>query len=215
MEIQKYSSIPERYDYLFKIVLVGDSGVGKTNLLSQLTKQNFCTTTPPTIGVEFTTVNFKVGEDIIKAQIWDTAGQERFRAITSAYYRGTYGALIVYDVTRKQSLFQSVNHWFIQLRQHARNNPTIVLVGNKVDLDESREITTEAGKRIAEENNVLFIETSALSGENVKKAFLELVNSIYEKNKRIGSVGVKKELGFDKKNIEKVFKKTPKKSGCC
>lgn len=214
MQTQNTPSVPEKFDYLFKIVLVGDSGVGKTNLLSQLTKQEFSAYTPPTIGVEFATISFKIDDHVVKAQIWDTAGQERYRAITSAYYRGTYGALIVYDITRKATLSQSVNHWLIQLRQHSRKNTTIMLIGNKKDLEQQREVPTEDGKRHAEQNELAFFETSALSGENVRKAFLELIKHIYEKNKLLGVTGNKK--AFDVGGGTEPLKNLkPKKGSCC
>lgn len=217
METQVARDLQEKFDYLFKIVIVGDSGVGKTNLLSQLTKQDFSMSTPPTIGVEFSTISFKIENHIVKAQIWDTAGQERFRAITSAYYRGTYGALVVYDITKKTTLSQSINHWLIQLRQFSKKNIAIMLVGNKKDLDQQREVPVEEGKRHAEQNDLAFFETSALSGENVRKAFFELVKDIYEKNKLLGgSLGSKKPFEVTNHKVEPVKRLKPKKkSSCC
>lgn len=206
----------EKFDYLFKIVLVGDSGVGKTNLLLQLTKNEFSASTPATIGVEFATISFKINNDIVKAQIWDTAGQERYRAITSAYYRGTYGALIVYDITRKSTLTQSVNHWLMQLRQFSKNNTSIVLLGNKKDLDRQREVSAEEGKRIAEENGLKFFETSALSGENVRKAFFELIKNIYENNKLKNAFVYKQGFIKNSDNLRLLrHSKKKKNSNCC
>lgn len=216
MDAQNIENVPEKFDYLFKIVLVGDSGVGKTNLLSQLTRQEFSTSSPPTIGVEFATISFKIGHHVVKAQIWDTAGQERYRAITSAYYRGTYGALVVYDITRRATLSQSVNHWLMQLRQHSRKNTTIILVGNKKDLEQQREVSVEEGKRLAEQNGFALFETSALSGENVRKVFFELVKDIYEKNKLADAVNSKSSLEIEKEKTKPVRKpKAKKSSGCC
>ncbi|KAF7682769.1 GTP-binding protein YPT32/YPT11 [Astathelohania contejeani] len=204
----------ELYDYLFKIVLIGNSGVGKTNLLSKLTRNDFQRETKATIGVEFATMTFKLKEAIVKAQIWDTAGQERYRAITSAYYRGTLGALIVYDVTRKSSLTDSINHWLTQLRAHSQENITIMLVGNKVDLEEMRQVTQGEGERLACANGLIFFETSAYSGENVKEAFNELIKCIYEKNKTLDKARWKKVQHQMK--LEGVPLETKKKkSGCC
>ncbi|CAO3669950.1 unnamed protein product [Rhizopus stolonifer] len=115
----------------------------------------------------------------VKAQIWDTSGQERYRAITGAYYRGAVGALLVYDITR-QSSFQNVQHWLKELRDHADQNSVIMLVGNKVDLSESsRQVTTEEGGALAEQEGFLFIETSALDATNVDKAFATVFDTIY------------------------------------
>ncbi|KAL0265653.1 UNVERIFIED_CONTAM: hypothetical protein PYX00_011367 [Menopon gallinae] len=215
MNTQNVEGAPEKFDYLFKIVLVGDSGVGKTNLLSQLTRQEFSTSSPPTIGVEFATISFKIGHHVVKAQIWDTAGQERYRAITSAYYRGTYGALVVYDITRRATLSQSVNHWLMQLRQYSRKNTTIILVGNKKDLEPQREVSVEEGKRLAEQNGFAIFETSALSGENVRRVFFELVRDIYEKNKLTDAVNSKNNFGIEDEKTKPIKKSRPKKSGGC
>eukprot|EP01126_Amoeba_proteus_P017307 TRINITY_DN1827_c0_g2_i2.p1 TRINITY_DN1827_c0_g2~~TRINITY_DN1827_c0_g2_i2.p1 ORF type:complete len:135 (+),score=19.38 TRINITY_DN1827_c0_g2_i2:75-479(+) len=121
----------EAYDLLFKIVLVGDSSVGKSNLLSRFTKNEFYEETKSTIGVEFAVKNVRLREKIVKAQIWDTAGQERYRAITSAYYRSAVGAMLVYDLVQKES-FDNIERWLAELRQHADSNIEIMLVGNKL-----------------------------------------------------------------------------------
>ncbi|KAH0985750.1 hypothetical protein GBA52_012927 [Prunus armeniaca] len=121
------------YDYLFKVVLIGDSGVGKSNLLSRFTRNEFSLESKSTIGVEFATRSIRVDDKVVKAQIWDTAGQERYRAITSAYYRGAVGALLVYDVTRHVT-FENVERWLKELRDHTDANIVIMLVGNKGDL---------------------------------------------------------------------------------
>ncbi|KAK9162036.1 hypothetical protein Syun_002938 [Stephania yunnanensis] len=132
----------EEYDYLFKVVLIGDSGVGKSNLLSRFTRNEFCLESKSTIGVEFATRTLQVEGKTIKAQIWDTAGQERYRAITSAYYRGALGALLVYDVT-KPTTFENVSRWLKELRDHADSNIVIMLIGNKTDLKHLRAVATE------------------------------------------------------------------------
>nr|CAD1834314.1 unnamed protein product [Ananas comosus var. bracteatus] len=118
------------YDYLFKVVLIGDSGVGKSNLLSRFTRNEFSLESKSTIGVEFATRSIHVDDKVVKAQIWDTAGQERYRAVTSAYYRGAVGALVVYDVTRHIT-FENVERWLKELRDHTDANIVIMLVGNK------------------------------------------------------------------------------------
>ncbi|KAL4361886.1 hypothetical protein GQ457_04G000680 [Hibiscus cannabinus] len=168
----------DEYDYLFKVVLIGDSGVGKSNLLSRFTRNEFCLESKSTIGVEFATRTLQVEGRTVKAQIWDTAGQERYRAITSAYYRGALGALLVYDVT-KPTTFENVNRWLKELRDHADSNIVIMLVGNKTDLKHLRAVSTEDGQSYAEKEGLSFIETSALDATNVEKAFQTSLSEIY------------------------------------
>ncbi|KAI4333614.1 hypothetical protein L6164_018398 [Bauhinia variegata] len=166
------------YDYLFKVVLIGDSGVGKSNLLSRFTRDEFNLESKSTIGVEFATRSIKVDDKIIKAQIWDTAGQERYRAITSAYYRGAVGALLVYDVTRHVT-FENIERWLKELRDHTDSNIVIMLVGNKADLRHLRAVSTEDAKSFAEKEKTFFMETSALESINVENAFTEVLTEIY------------------------------------
>ncbi|CAL9737501.1 GTP-binding protein Ypt31p/YPT8 [Monosporozyma servazzii] len=167
------------YDYLFKIVLIGDSGVGKSNLLSRFTTDEFNIESKSTIGVEFATRTIEVEGKKIKAQIWDTAGQERYRAITSAYYRGAVGALIVYDIS-KSSSYENCNHWLTELRENADDNVAVGLIGNKSDLAHLRAVPTDEAKNFASENQLLFTETSALNSENVDQAFRELITAIHQ-----------------------------------
>ncbi|KAL0412787.1 UNVERIFIED_CONTAM: Ras-related protein RABA2a [Sesamum radiatum] len=168
----------EEYDYLFKVVLIGDSGVGKSNLLSRFTRNEFCLESKSTIGVEFATRTLQVEGRTVKAQIWDTAGQERYRAITSAYYRGALGAILVYDVT-KPITFENVSRWLKELRDHADSNIVIMLIGNKTDLKHLRAVATEDAQGFAEREGLSFIETSALEATNVEKAFQTILSEIY------------------------------------
>lgn len=168
----------EEYDYLFKVVLIGDSGVGKSNILSRFTRNEFCLESKSTIGVEFATRTLEVEGRTVKAQIWDTAGQERYRAITSAYYRGALGALVVYDLT-KPTTFDNVSRWLKELRDHADGNIVIMLIGNKTDLKHLRGVATEDGQSYAEKEGLSFIETSALEATNVDKAFQTILSHIY------------------------------------
>jgi Ras-related protein Rab-11A len=138
----------DEYDFLFKVVLIGDSGVGKSNLLSRFTRNEFNLDSKSTIGVEFATRSIQVDTKTIKAQIWDTAGQERYRAITSAYYRGAVGALLVYDISKHQT-YDNVTRWLKELRDHADANIVIMLVGNKSDLRHLRAVPTEEAKQFA------------------------------------------------------------------
>lgn len=164
------------YDYLFKVVLIGDSGVGKSNLLSRFTKNEFSLESKSTIGVEFATRSIHVDDKVVKAQIWDTA--ERYRAITSAYYRGAVGALLVYDVTRHVT-FENVERWLKELRGHTDANIVIMLVGNKADLRHLRAVSTEDAKAFAERESTFFMETSALESMNVENSFTEVLTQIY------------------------------------
>lgn len=168
----------QEYDYLYKVVLIGDSGVGKSNLLSRFTRNEFNLETKSTIGVEFATRSIQADGKTIKAQIWDTAGQERYRAITSAYYRGAVGALLVYDIA-KNVTFKNVERWLTELRENAAPNIVIMLVGNKSDLRHLREVPTETAKEFAEKNSLSFIETSALESTNVELAFQNILTEIY------------------------------------
>ncbi|TEB31422.1 GTPase [Coprinellus micaceus] len=166
------------YDYLFKVVLIGDSGVGKSNLLSRFTRNEFNLESKSTIGVEFATRSINVDGKTVKAQIWDTAGQERYRAITSAYYRGAVGALLVYDIA-KHATYVNVMRWLKELRDHADSNIVIMLVGNKSDLKHLRAVPTDEAKAFAAENGLSFIETSALDASNVESAFQTILTDIY------------------------------------
>ncbi|KAF9009524.1 ras family-domain-containing protein [Cyathus striatus] len=166
------------YDYLFKVVLIGDSGVGKSNLLSRFTRNEFNLESKSTIGVEFATRSINVDGKTVKAQIWDTAGQERYRAITSAYYRGAVGALLVYDIA-KHATYVNVTRWLKELRDHADSNIVIMLVGNKSDLKHLRAVPTDEAKAFAAENGLSFIETSALDASNVEGAFQTILTDIY------------------------------------
>ncbi|KAK0756757.1 hypothetical protein N5P37_010913, partial [Trichoderma harzianum] len=160
------------------VVLIGDSGVGKSNLLSRFTRNEFNLDSKSTIGVEFATRSIQVDSKTIKAQIWDTAGQERYRAITSAYYRGAVGALLVYDISKHQT-YENVTRWLKELRDHADANIVIMLVGNKSDLRHLRAVPTDEAKGFASENHLSFIETSALDASNVELAFQNILTEIY------------------------------------
>ena len=170
----------ENYEMMFKVVLVGDSFVGKTNIMSKYLKNEFHEDSKATVGVEFGSKQFKIEGHTIKAQIWDTAGQERYKAITSAYYKGAKGAFVVYDITRKGS-FESIEKWVNDLTSTADKKLTIVVIGNKCDLEDQRQITKEQGEEKANKLEVAFLETSAFSGENLDKAFEMMINEIYKK----------------------------------
>lgn len=165
-------------EYLFKVVLIGDSAVGKSNLLSRFARNEFHANSKATIGVEFQTQSLKIDGRDVQAQLWDTAGQERFRAVTSAYYRGAVGALIVYDITRKLT-FENVARWLDELRMHSDTILVTMLVGNKRDLVDLREVSVEQGTAYAKAEGLMFLETSALDASNVHTAFHSVVKEIY------------------------------------
>ncbi|KAM7472481.1 hypothetical protein LguiA_010664 [Lonicera macranthoides] len=168
----------QKIDYVFKIVLIGDSAVGKSQLLARYARNEFSLDSKATIGVEFMARTLVIDHKTIKAQIWDTAGQERYRAVTSAYYRGAVGAMLVYDMTKRQS-FDHIPRWLSELRGHADSNITIMLVGNKSDLGTQRAVSTDEAKEFAEQENLYFMETSALEATNVEPAFLTILTEIY------------------------------------
>uniref|UniRef100_A0A8C7H381 small monomeric GTPase n=1 Tax=Oncorhynchus kisutch TaxID=8019 RepID=A0A8C7H381_ONCKI len=160
------------------VVLIGDSGVGKSNLLSRFTRNEFNLESKSTIGVEFATRSIHVEGKTVKAQIWDTAGQERYRAITSAYYRGAVGALLVYDIA-KHLTYENAERWLKELQDHADSNIVIMLVGNKSDLRHLRAVPTDEAKALAEKHGLSFLETSALDSSNVELAFQTILTAIY------------------------------------
>ena len=169
----------ESYDFLFKLILIGDSSVGKSNILLKYLKGEFDQNSRATVGVEFGTKNIKIKNKKIKIQIWDTAGQERYRSITSAYYKGAKGAFIVYDITRKLT-FDNIDKWVTDLKTNGDKNISIILIGNKSDLEDKREVEKEEGIKKSEEYKIAFLETSALNGDNIDKAFNELLEQIYQ-----------------------------------
>lgn len=173
------------HDYLLKFIIIGNSMVGKSNILSTFADNRFMQNHDMTIGVEFATKLMAVNGLKYKLQIWDTAGQETFRAITRSYYRGTVGCLIVYDITRRDS-FESVQSWLDDLRKVCDPNIVIVLVGNKIDIETKRQITTDEGRELAEKNNLLFFETSAKTHHNIEEVFVSAVENISKKNVELG-----------------------------
>jgi Ras-related protein Rab-14 len=154
-------------------------GVGKSCLLHQFTEKKFMASCPHTIGVEFGTRIIEVDKQKIKLQIWDTAGQERFRAVTRSYYRGAAGCILAYDITRR-STYNHLSSWLSDTKNLTNPSTVIFLIGNKADLESAREVTYEEAKRFADENDLLFTETSAMSGSNVEEAFLDTAKKIYQ-----------------------------------
>lgn len=165
------------YDYLFKILLIGDSGVGKSSLLLRFADHCYTDSYISTIGVDFKIRTIEIDGKIIKLQIWDTAGQERFRTITSSYYRGAQGIIITYDITDETTL-RNVKMWLGEIEKYASPNVCKYLVGNKSDLELKRRISKEVGEQLASDNNMIFSETSAKSNIGIDEIFNNLTRQM-------------------------------------
>ena len=184
------TNIPNKFDHLFKILIIGESGVGKTCFLLRYAENSFVANHLLTIGIDFKIKVVEIEGKVIKLQIWDTAGQDRFRTITKTYYKGSHGVILVYDVCDERS-FGNVKNWVNQIEQNAKSSICKVLVGNKCDKAE-RVIKEEQGRQLAEEYNMKFYETSAKTGQNVEEAFRYLTGEILKiyKNKEGHTGGV-------------------------
>jgi Ras-related protein Rab-11A len=207
------------YELLYKVIIIGDTAVGKSNILSRYVKDEFSSNSKSTVGVELGIKFLKIKNTKTKIQIWDTAGQERYRAITSSYFKGSNGCFIVYDITNEAS-FNNIENWYEQIQKETSSDLPILLVGNKCDLEDERKVPIEKGKEKAKNLNCAFFETSALKKINIDKIFEELVNNIYEKtggNKNDDDINI--ELVKDDKGInlndDKNDEKDSKKGGCC
>lgn len=165
------------YDYLFKLLLIGDSGVGKTCVLFRFSEDAFNTTFISTIGIDFKIRTIELEGKKIKLQIWDTAGQERFRTITTAYYRGAMGIMLVYDITNEKS-FENIKNWIRNIEENASANVEKMLLGNKCELEDRRQVSRERGEQLAVEYGIKFMETSAKNSINVEDAFFTLARDI-------------------------------------
>ncbi|KAI7900334.1 GTPase Ypt3 [Cokeromyces recurvatus] len=169
------------YDYVFKLVVVGDSGVGKTNLLGRYVHDTFDFGSKSTIGLDLTIKHMMIKGKKIRVQIWDTAGQERYRSITKRYYRGSVGACLVYDITKRES-YDNISRWLNEFKMNeAHPDSVIMLIGNKSDLQDKRTVTQEEAMNYAKEHGLLFMETSALESTNVELAFDSVVNNVFDK----------------------------------
>jgi len=195
-------------DVIYKVLLLGDSTVGKTCFLIKYTDKTFQDVHMATIGLDYRLKNMtlKSGKNV-KLQIWDTAGQDRFRAITKNYYKGANGIILIYDITNPQT-FDNVKGWISQIREEANQNVLIYIAGNKIDMEEERKIQKEDGEKLAGEYGFPFVETSAKEGININETFEDLVekiDSVYSKFETNNPEGIKK---------NKLYK-GKKKSGCC
>lgn len=197
------------YDYLFKLLLIGDSGVGKSCLLLRFADDTYTESYISTIGVDFKIRTIELDGKTIKLQIWDTAGQERFRTITSSYYRGAHGIIVVYDVTDQES-FENVRNWLQEIERYANENVNKLLVGNKCDLTSKKVVDYTTAKELADHLGIPFLETSAKNATNVEQAFMTMAAEI--KN-RMQTVPATPGVGQQSLNINKP--QPSKSSGCC
>lgn len=211
----------EELDFIFKVVFLGDSSVGKSNIISKYKLNEFNRNSKSTVGVEFYSKIITQDNKNIKIQIWDTAGQERFKAITKSYYKGAKGAIIVYDITRRAT-FENVQEWFKDTKTMGDNTYIVLmLIGNKCDLVNERQVSTEEGKKEAEMNGMAFMETSALDGTNITEAFELMAKLITEKQISIGNLGLRDESPENKGDISnktktiEVNSKGGEKEKCC
>uniref|UniRef100_A0A7S2V1J6 Ras-related protein Rab-8A n=1 Tax=Fibrocapsa japonica TaxID=94617 RepID=A0A7S2V1J6_9STRA len=192
-----------------KLLMIGDSGVGKTCLLLRYANSSFSQTFITTIGIDFKIKTIDLDGKRIKLQIWDTAGQERFRTITTSYFRGAQGILLVYDVTDRKS-FNSIRNWISQIQQHADVHVNKILCGNKCDMSEERAVTTEEGQKLASEYGIGFFEASAKNDVNVETSFVTIAREV--KDRLLLDVGTMAR-GGERVNLGNA--KPAKKSGCC
>ncbi|EJW85586.1 member Ras oncogene family RAB1A [Wuchereria bancrofti] len=204
------ASMNPEYDYLFKLLLIGDSGVGKSCLLLRFADDTYTESYISTIGVDFKIRTIDLNGKTIKLQIWDTAGQERFRTITSSYYRGAHGIIVVYDITDQES-FNNVKQWLQEIDRYACENVNKLLVGNKCDLIIRRAVEHSAAKEYADQLGIPFLETSAKSSTNVEQAFLTMASEIKNRMGPIQQVGTgpSVRIGGSQPVNEK------KSGGCC
>ena len=204
-------------EMIFKIIIIGDLASGKTNILSKYLTNTFEPNSTPTIGVEMKVKDFKIKDDLVKAQFWDTAGQEKYDSLTTSYYKGAKGALIVYDITQKSS-FDKIESLLKKLRDNSNKNVSVILVGNKCDLEDNREVLKEDGEELAQKLKIKFMEVSAKTGENLDKLFQNLIDEVYEKYNKEFKSFASIEFMDDNKNINlntNINNNPGKKKKCC
>ena len=207
-----------QYDISFKVIVIGDSGVGKSCLTTQAVRHNFEEFYTATVGFEFLTFNMRINNNVLKLQIWDTCGQEVYKSLISNFYRNSSLALILYAIDNSDS-FRHAETWLNDLKQQANPNVKIFLVGNKSDLEDKRVITKEEGEKFKEEKNLdKFIETSAKTGENAQEVLLEAAKLLYKDYLKAKNI-LRKAGDNDKNNENKLERKKPKNAStgkkCC
>ena len=202
----------ENYDFIFKVLLLGNSDVGKSSLLLRYVDSVWNDAFVPTIGVDFKVKTLTINEKKVKMQIWDTAGQERFRTVVSTYFRGAHGILLLYDVTNRDS-FKNLESWLIEIEKNAKEKVLKILIGNKCDLTDDREIQSDEGKAFALRNGMEFMETSAKMNTNVSEAFETLGKLMIEFNSKSNTTSQKNNQNKNLKASSGMDLKT--KKSCC
>ena len=201
----------EKYDFIFKVLLLGNSDVGKSSIILRYVDQIWSDTFVPTIGVDFKVKTVQVDNKNIKMQIWDTAGQERFRTVISTYFRGSHGLFLIYDITNRDS-FKNLENWLSEIEENANKNVLKILIGNKCDLENDREIKTEEGQAFANRNGMQFMETSAKMNTNINESFEALAKLMIkfstDKNNAINKADIKVLKNSTGKDLNT-------KKGCC
>ena len=218
----KYEILPDdysEYDLSFKVIVIGDSGVGKSCLTNKATKNIFEKDYNATVGFEFFTFNIRINQKIVKLQIWDTCGQELYRSLITNFYRNSSLAILVYAINNEDS-FKDIDVWLKELRTHASPDVKLILIGNKIDLENERKVPKEAGEEYAKNNNInKFVESSAKEGINTQSTFIEIAYMLYKDYSKYKafedsnvSEGYNKSL--ESENLAKPRKKK-KNQGCC
>ncbi|XP_037025839.1 ras-related protein Rab-10 [Bradysia coprophila] len=198
------------YDLLFKLLLIGDSGVGKTCILFRFSDDAFTSTFISTIGIDFKIKTVELRGKKIKLQIWDTAGQERFHTITTSYYRGSMGIMLVYDITNEKS-FENIVKWLRNIDEHANEDVEKMILGNKCDMPDKRVVSQDRGEAIAREHGIRFMETSAKANVNIERAFCELAEAILDKTSGQNTTENAERVIVDHRGQDK----QPSYKGCC
>ena len=200
--------------YQFKIILVGDISVGKSNLLSRFCRNEFSLEPKVTVGFEFATKVVKADQDQITIQVWDTCGQEHFSSVTSSFYKGSIGAFIIFDISNS-STFKSLDKWYNEVKDNVEENAIILLVGNKTDLNNLREVRYEDAQAFAQKRDLVYFETSALASTNVNEAFIYLITEAYQLFQKYGAYHDPNESRKLSKRSLKLKANIEKKGGCC
>ena len=213
INIEEVTSGDAREDYKLKVVIVGDSGVGKTNLIKRFVTNSFNQNSKATVGVEFLSKSYRINDQVFKIEMWDTAGQERYKSITAAYYKGAKGALIVYDITQKTT-FENISKWMTEIKEKSSKDMKVMIIGNKTDLKDERQVTTEEASLKAQDLGAPIMETSALDASNVKEAFYDLMKEMYKEiRKKLDIVESQAETG--KEGVQLDTNEEQKKKSCC
>ena len=213
INIEEVASSDVKEDYKLKVVVVGDSGVGKTNLIKRFVTNTFSANSKATVGVEFISKSYRINDQVFKIEIWDTAGQERYKSITAAYYKGAKGALIVYDTTQKTS-FENIDKWMSEIKEKSSKDMKLMIIGNKIDLKDERQVETDEALAKAQILEAPIMETSALDATNVKEAFYDLLKEMFREVRKKLDIVEQSEGGKEGVQLSTNTEDEPKK-GCC